>query len=101
MKPIIITWSFDSHTTKPSLKCYFEIENLDNCVSAKIIGQKSSAQGTKMALLKVPPEWGRKEIEKYISYNTVEVKSTLRKSIITPHDTLRKRYSETKAITDA
>lgn len=98
MKPIVITWGFSTQDGKPYLDCYHEVADLDTGHEIRMMDLRGKTQGTRLALFKVPKEFKREDMEKFIEFSGEEEISKLRKAQINVNEILRKRYSESNAI---
>jgi len=99
MKQVVLTWGFSQNDGTPYLDCYLEITDCEKDGAAvKMMDLRCSSQGTTLALLRVPADTEREDIESYIKMNTPDVIQLLRKAKVNVRDITRKKLSENQAI---
>jgi len=98
MKQIVITWGLDKQDGTPYLDCYLEITDCAKDASdinkdasdIKMMDLRGRFQNTGLATFKIPKNCNREDLSNYISSNTKDVMSFLKKNSVGLKDIVRK-----------
>ena len=90
----VITWGFDPMTGKVYLDCFLKITDcVKDAAAIKMMNLRNSSQSTHLALLSIPEDCERKDVEDFIKdAQHQDVVNLLQKAKVNIRDILRKNY---------
>ena len=93
MKPIVISWGFSSYSGEPYIDCYLEINDLKIAATEIKLIWRGRSQGTVLALLRVPNECKREDMEDYLELNKEKAIKLFKRAEFKAYEVTRRNYT--------